>query len=493
MRLHSRLPSFRAFFTALVTTGLATAVGPLRAQPQPAAARPNIVFILVDDLGWSDLGVYGSSFYETPNIDRLAAGGLRFTQAYAACNVCSPSRASILTGRYPARVGITDWIEGRPDQPDQKLNRPPFLFHLPLEEVTFAEALHAEGYRTGFIGKWHLGDEPAYFPEHQGFDVNIAGCGLGHPPSYFSPYRIPNLPDGPPGEQLDERLTGEALKFIGDSQARQQPFLLYFCEYAVHGPLQARPEVVAKYEAKRAARTDQGPDFGNGIDGRVRLRQSHPTYAAMIESLDQSVGRVLKRLDELDLTKNTIVIFTSDNGGVATAEGWPTSNQPLRTGKGWAYEGGVREPLIASWPGHIAPGRTTDWIVTSPDFFPTLLDIAGLPARPELHVDGASFAPILTRTSAAAPERAIYWHYPHYSNQRGKPNGAVREGRWKLVEWYEDSRTELFDLSVDAAETKDLSHDHPEIVRQLVTKLDAWRKSVGARMPTPNPDYHAQP
>ncbi|MEO7599580.1 MAG: sulfatase [Opitutus sp.] len=463
-------------------------------DPAPALSRggeqrPNIVFILVDDLGWADVGAYGSTFHETPNIDRLAASGVRFTQAYAACNVCSPTRASLLTGRYPARVGITDWINGRPDRPDQKLARPPFLFHLPLEEVTFAEVLQGAGYRTGFVGKWHLGDKPEYFPEHQGFDVNVAGCGLGHPPSYFSPYRIPNLPDGPPGEQLDERLTREALEFINDAKARKQPFLLYFCEYAVHNPLQARPEVVAKYEVKLAGLPKDEPDFVDGRDGRVRVRQSNPTYAAMVESLDRSVGRVMQHLEELGLADNTIVIFTSDNGGLATAEGWPTSNRPLRTGKGWAYDGGVREPLLVCWPGHITSNRSTDTVVTSPDFFPTLLDLAGLPQKPELHVDGVSFAPVLLHPAFQMPERAIYWHYPHYSNQRGKPNGAVRQGRWKLVEWYEDGRTELFDLSSDLSESEDVSLNHPDIVRALVDKLHAWRESVGGRMPTSNPNY----
>lgn len=472
--------------------GLALTAAASAGAPLPAA-RPNIVFILVDDLGWTDLGVYGSSFYETPHIDRLAAEGIRFTQAYAACNVCSPTRASLLTGRYPARVGITDWITGRPDGPDQKLARPPFLDHLPLKEVTFAEVLHDAGYRTGFVGKWHLGDQPEFFPENQGFDVNVAGCGLGHPPSYFSPYRIPNLPDGPVGEQLDERLTREAVAFMQAAAAGKQPFLLYFCEYAVHTPLQARPEVVAKYQAKLARQPVAGDAFATGRDGRVRTVQSNPTYAAMVESLDQSVGRVMQCLQELGIADNTIVIFTSDNGGLATAEGWPTSNLPLRTGKGWAYEGGVREPLIVTWPGHISPGRTTDQVVTSPDFFPTLLDLAGLPPRPDLAIDGLNFVPVLTDPRVTLPERAIFWHYPHYSNQRGKPHGAVRAGRWKLVEWFEDSRLELFDLDHDPAEAQDVSAAHPERVRALQQKLHAWQKDVGAQLPTPNPAYHAKP
>jgi arylsulfatase A-like enzyme len=466
------------------------AVGSLRAQTPPAATRPNIVFILADDLGWSDLGSYGSTFHETPHLDRLAAQGVRFTQAYAASNVCSPTRASILTGRYPARVGITDWIVGRPDRPDQKLARPPFLHHLPLEEVTLAEVFRTAGYRTGFIGKWHLGEAAKHFPDQQGFDVNIAGCGKGSPPSYFSPYGIPTLPDGPAGEHLDERLTREAIDFVSAAAAKRQPFLLYLSHYAVHNPLQAKPELIAKYQTKLAARPPAGPAIvEHPQDGKVRVVQSHATYAAMVESLDTSVGRLVATLDELGLRENTIIVFTSDNGGLSTAEGSPTSNLPLRAGKGWAYEGGVREPLIVSWPRHLPVGRTADAIVTSPDFFPTLLDLAGLPAEPRLHVDGASFAPGLRDPAVRTAERPVFWHYPHYSNQRGKPHGAVRAGRWKLIEWFEDSRTELFDLSADVAESTDLSSAQPEVVRVLLGQLRTWRDAVGARMPTPNPNH----
>jgi len=455
-----------------------------------AATRPNIVFILADDLGWNDLTAYGSSFYETPHLDRLAAQGVRFTQAYAASNVCSPTRASILTGRYPARVGITDWIVGRPDRPDQKLARAPFLNELPLEEVTLAEVFRAAGYRTGFIGKWHLGDTAKYFPEQQGFDLNIAGCGKGSPPSYFSPYGIPTLTDGPAGEHLDDRLTNEAIKFVSETAAKGQPFLLYLSHYAVHNPLQGKPGLIAKYQAKLAAQALPAPVIApHPQDGNTRVVQSHPTYAAMVESLDTSVGRLVAKLDELGLRENTIIVFTSDNGGLSTAEGSPTSNLPLRTGKGWAYEGGVREPLVVSWPGHVPAGRSSGAVVTSPDFFPTLLDLAGLPAEPRLHVDGVSFAPGLRDPASQPADRAIYWHYPHYSNQRGKPHGAVRAGRWKLIEWFEDGRTELFDLEQDPGEANDLSRPQSALVQELLQQLRAWRGQVGARMPTPNPNY----
>lgn len=466
----------------------------LFALAAPAATRPNIVFILADDLGWSDLSSYGSSFYETPNLDRLAAQGVRFTQAYAACSVCSPTRASLLTGRYPARVGITDWITGRPDRPDQKLARAPLLNQLPLEEVTLAEVFHAAGYHTGFIGKWHLGEDAKYFPDRQGFDVNIAGCGKGHPPSYFSPYGIPTLTDGPAGEHLDDRLTNEAIKFVGEAAAKRQPFLLYLAHYALHTPLQAKPELIAKYQAKLAAHAMPAPAIAqHPQDGNTRAVQSHPTYAAMVESLDTSVGRLVAKLDELGLRENTIIIFTSDNGGLSTAEGSPTSNLPLRAGKGWAYEGGVREPLIVSWPRHLPAGRTSDAIVTSPDFFPTILDLAGLPTEPRLHVDGASFAPGLRDPAVRPADRPIYWHYPHYSNQRGKPHGAVRSGRWKLIEWFEDGRTELFDLELDPGEAHDLSRAQPALAQEMLRQLRTWREQVGARMPTPNPNYRPGP
>jgi len=461
-----------------------------QAAPPTPARRPNMVFILADDLGQRDLGAYGSTFHETPHLDELARRGVRFTQAYAACGVCSPTRASLLTGRYPARLGLTDWLPGRPDRPDQLLARPALPDHLALAEVTFAETLRAAGYRTAFVGKWHLGSRPEHFPEHQGFEVNIGGSGRGAPPSFFSPHRLPNLPEGPPGEHLDDRLTREAIAFMAAAAAKAEPFLVYLSHYAVHTPLQGKPELVAKYERKLAAHPPAGPEFADdGPDGRRRVVQSHAVYAAMVENLDTNVGRVLLALEALDVADNTIVVFTSDNGGLATSEGWPTSNLPLRTGKGWAYEGGVREPLLIAWPAQIPAGSVSDAVVTSPDFFPTLLDLAGLPLQPELHLDGRSFAPVLRAPATPLPDRAIFWHYPHYSNQRGRPHGAIRSGRWKLIEWYEDGRTELFDLEHDLGEAHDLSRQEAERTRRLLGELHAWRASVGARMPTPNPQY----
>ncbi|MGN6553233.1 MAG: sulfatase [Verrucomicrobiota bacterium] len=451
-----------------------------------APAKPNIVFILTDDLGAHDLGCYGSTFYETPNLDRLAKQGMRFTDAYAACNVCSPTRASIVSGKYPARLHLTDWLPGRGNHPDQKLNQPVFQMFLPLEEFTIAEALHADGYQTAFFGKWHLGESTNYFPDHQGFDLNIGGCGLGHPPSYFSPYRIPTLPDGPPGEYLNERLTDEALKFLDHAQGK--PFLLYFAHYAVHTPLQAKPDLIRKYEAKAAALPPaSGPEFITDNGRQVRQIQNHPTYAAMVQSLDESVGRVLNKLVELGLETNTIVIFTSDNGGLSTAEGTPTSNLPLRAGKGWPYEGGVREPLIVKWPGVVKPGSVNHEPVISVDYYPTLLEMAGLPLSPELSLDGKSILPLLK--GGTLPERPLFWHYPHYSNQGGAPEGAVRLGDFKLIEWYEDMRIELYNLKDDIGEHHNLAATMPDKANALRKMLHDWRKEVNAQMPTPNPNY----
>ena len=449
-------------------------------------ARPNLVFILADDLGWRDLGCYGSTFYETPHLDRLAAKGMRFTEAYAACSVCSPTRASILTGKYPARLQLTDWLPGRANRPDQKLKRPAILDHLPLEEVTFAGALREAGYRTGFIGKWHLGG-PDFFPDKQGFDLNLGGCAKGSPPSYFSPYGIPTLTDGPKGEYLTDRLTDEALKFIAGAAGR--PFLLYLSHHAVHTPLQAKPGLLAKYRAKAARLpTPAGPEFLPEGRNQARQIQNQPVYAAMVESLDESVGRVLRKLAELGLEQNTVIVFTSDNGGLSTSEGSPTSNVPLRAGKGWHYEGGVREPLLVRWPGVTRPGSLCQAPMISTDYYPTFLEMAGLPLRPRQHVDGVSLVPLLK--GGAPAERPLFWHYPHYSNQGGGPGGAVRAGQFKLIEWYEDMRVELFNVSDDPGERHDLAAALPERAAALRRQLHDWRQSVGAAMPTPNPDYN---
>jgi len=452
----------------------------------PAKEKPNIVFILADDLGWADLGCYGSTFYETPNLDRMAKKGMRFTNAYAASPVCSPTRASILTGKYPARLGITDWLPGRKDQPSQKLKRPQLPTCLALEENTLAEALKAGGYKTAFFGKWHLGDSPAHWPEHQGFDLNLGGCEKGTPPSYFSPYKLPNLPDGPEGEYLTDRLTSEAIRFI--EQHRDKPFLVYLSHYGVHTPLQAKATLLAKYTGK-AAKLPAGksPEFLDDNGRPVRQVQNNPTYAAMVENLDENVGRILDKLAALGLDENTIVIFTSDNGGLSTAEGSPTSNLPLRAGKGWAYEGGVRTPLLIKWPGVTKPDSVCNKPVSSPDFFPTILEMAGLTPLPYQQLDGTSLLAEIQGVDSI--ERPIFWHYPHYSNQGGAPCGAVRLGDFKLIECYEDMRVELYDLRNDIAEKNNLATEKPETAAALTARLHGWRADMKAQMPEPNPSY----
>jgi arylsulfatase A-like enzyme len=452
-------------------------------------AHQNVVFILVDDLGWRDLGCFGSTFYETPSIDRLAATGMKFTQAYAACPVCSPTRASILTGKYPQRLGITDYISvNRSNQPEKwerktRLLPAPYVDRLPLTETTLAEALKASGYATFFAGKWHLGPE-GFYPENQGFDINKGGCEWGAPSAgrrYFSPYGNPRLPDGPPGEHLPARLANETAAFI--AAHRDQPFLAYLSFYSVHTPLVARDDLRKKYEAKAAALPQTVQRWGQEGERKVRLIQDHAVYAAMVEAMDQAVGVVLAKLDELHLADRTIVIFMSDNGGLSTSEGWPTSNLPLRAGKGWLYEGGIREPMIIRAPGVAKAGSQCDVPVISTDFYPTILDLAALPPRPGQHLDGQSLMPLL-RGDTIAP-RPLFWHYPHYGNQGGSPSGAIRDGDWKLIERYEDGRRELFNIREDLSEHHDRAAENPAKVKGLAAKLDAWRKSVGAKMPTP--------
>ena len=479
-------PSRFPFLKSALFAGSYLLVASAGLHSAPVKEKPNIIFILADDLGWADLGCYGSTFYETPNLDRLAKEGMRFTDAYAAAPVCSPTRASILTGKSPARLGITDWLPGRKDQPSQKLQRPAIQPFLPLDEITLAEALKAGSYKTAFFGKWHLGDAPEHWPEHQGFDLNLGGCGKGTPPSYFSPYKLPNLPNGPDGEYLTDRLTSEAIRFI--EQNHEKPFLVYLSHYAVHTPLQTKPALLKKYKAKAAKLpAGESPEFLTDNGRAVRQVQNTPAYAAMVENLDENLGRILDKLTELKLDENTIVIFTSDNGGLSTAEGSPTSNLPLRAGKGWPYEGGVREPLLIKWPGTTHPGSVCTKPVNSPDFFPTILAMADLPPLPHQHLDGTSLVPELQGTDS--PERPIFWHYPHYSNQGGSPFCAVRADGFKLIEWYEDNRVELYDLRNDIAEKNNLATDKPETAAALTARLHGWRTDVKAQMPEPNTSY----
>ena len=437
--------------------------------------KPNVVLIVADDLGWSDLGAYGSRFYKTPNLDKLATQGRRFTQSYSACPVGSPTRAALLTGKHPARLQITDSIPGLPPIRSQKFLRPEFLQQLPLEETTLAETLKANGYATAHIGKWHLGGK-GFEPTRQGFEINIGGDEKGTALGDFAPFArngqfMPGLESAPAGQSLTDRLTDEAVRFIDGHKS--VPFFLDFPHFAVHSPIIAKPEVVALY-----------PPW----DGVAHGRQENPTYAAMVQGLDESVGRVLATLDGLDLADKTIVIFTSDNGGLATEEGPKTPatyNGPLREGKGWLYEGGIRVPLIVRWPGRIQPGIELT-AARSEDLFPTVLELGGFaPGGP---FDGVSLAKLLTDQAPIA-ERTQFWHYPHYSPQGCRPSGAVRDGNWKLVKDDTTGRLELFNLGDDLRESQNLSAVQPEKVEQLNAKLEAWRGRIGANRIGLNPNY----
>ncbi len=438
-----------------------------------AERKPNIVFMLIDDMGWTDLSCYGSKYYETPHIDQLAKDGMRFTQAYAACTVCSPTRSAIMTGKYPARTHITDWIAGH-ERPFAKLKIPDWQKFLPLEEETIAERLKTAGYATASIGKWHLGGE-GLWPTAQGFDVNIGGMDIGSPPSYFSPYKIKTLPDGPPGEFLTDRLTQEAIGFIEHN--KDKPFFIYLPHYAVHTPIMAKKNVIAKYQAKPA------------VGGH-----SNPVYAGLVESVDDSVGAIRAKLEALGLAKDTLFVFTSDNGGLnkqVNAQGWkngPTDNSPSRLGKGSSFEGGVHIPLIVSWPGQIKPGTLCDTPVISCDHYPTLLEATGVPVKAGHEPDGESLLPLLTQ-SGCLKRDAIYWHYPHYHPGSATPYSAIREGDWKLIEFFEDNHVELYNLKRDLGEADNVAAENTEKASALREKLHAWQKSVGAQLPTRNPAY----
>lgn len=491
------------------------------------AKPPNIVFFLVDDLGWRDVGCYGSTFYETPHIDALAAKGVRFTDAYATCHVCSPSRASILTGKYPARLQLTDWIKGRGDFPFQPLKQPENKLALPLDESTLAEVLQASGYATGHFGKWHLGEHPAG-PLQQGFDLMVPQNWFkGWPRSgYHAPFQLDGLPDQP-GDYLTDRLTDEALKFIEAN--REQPFFLYLSHFAVHDPIDGRPDLVKKYEAKlERMEAREGPEFileGNPDDAdpltrgkldqllarpshsgfkvlpnrtvKIKQHQDNPQFAAMVEATDESLGRVVAKLEELDLTENTLIIFTSDNGGMAGANlgnpkrvvpkdqldrAFATSNLPLRGAKGWLYEGGIRVPTIIKWPGRVSAGRTCDEPITGTDYFPTVLEAVGIPQSPDTEIDGVSLVPLLEEKPF---ERGpLFWHFPHYSNHgMQSPGGAVRDGDFKLIEYFENGSVQLFNLKDDPGENRDLSNALPEKTQELLATLHRWRKNVSAEMP----------
>ena len=452
------------------------------------AKSRNFVFFLVDDMGWADIGANGSKFHETPNIDKLAESGMRFTQGYAACPVCSPTRASIMTGRHPVRVDITDWIPGQGNRSSNPLLHPQDRNNLAHEEVTIAEALKKHGYQTFFAGKWHLGNE-GHWPNDQGFDINIGGHHRGSPPGgYYAPWSNPALKSKKPGEYLTERLTEESLKFL-EERDKKKPFLLYLSYYNIHTPIQPYKKHIAHYNAKAGKRfTDKTPTRPEH-QGVTRMRQDNPALASMVAAVDDSVGALLNKLTELKLDENTVVIFFSDNGGLSTlGRPGPGCNLPLRAGKGWLYEGGVREPTLIRAPGVSKPGSVSHKPMVSMDFFPTMLDLAGLPAQPKLHADGQSLVKQLKGDESG--HRTLYWHYPHYHGSTWKPGASIRDGDWKLIEFYHYKNFELYNLADDPGEQKDLAQSNPKKAAELRTKLATWQKQLKAKMPVPNPDFN---
>jgi arylsulfatase A-like enzyme len=477
--------------TVLALFCLLPVAGVLHAAEAPAPPRrPNILFILVDDYGIMDVGVEGSTFYETPHINALARSGMRFTHGYAACQVCSPSRASIMLGKYPARHGITDYIgaavgETFAQRRHTRLLVPDYVRNLPSADTTLAEALKQAGYTTFFAGKWHLGSKGSW-PQDHGFDVNKGGWDAGSPNGgYYSPWINPNLPNGPKGESLTQRLASETIAFI--EQNKDKPFLAYLSFYAVHGPIQTSKPLWSKYREKAAGLPKPKERFKIDRTLPVRQVQDNPIYAGLIENMDTAVGRVLKRLDELGLTENTIVIFTGDNGGVSSGDSFSSSELPYRGGKGRQWEGGLRVPFYIKAPGVTKPGSTCDTPVIHTDFYPTILQLVGLPLRPKQHVDGVSLLPLL-RGGKIEP-RPLFWHYPHYGNQGGEPSSIIHEGDWKLIHYWEDNRDELYHLPNDIGEQHDLAANEPERTAKLWAKLRAWLKETGAKMPRPNPAY----
>ncbi len=450
---------------------------PVAAEP----SRPNILLIMIDDLGWMDLHCQGNDRLETPNIDRLAGQGMRFTDAYAAAPVCSPTRAAVLTGLAPARLKITNHI---PDQPrftpkDAKLLPAKMLDHLPLEHVTIAERLKAAGYATGFFGKWHLAGSRVpnkqgqgdlrYYPERQGFDINLGGTAMGGPFSFFDPYNLHNLPPRRTGQYMPDRFADEVIQFV--EKNRKQPFLAFLWNYTVHWPMEAPQPLVDKYKQ----RTDLGP-----LD---------PRYAAMIEALDSSIGRIVAKLDELQLADDTLVIFTSDNG----AFGGVADNRPLRAAKGYLYEGGIRVPLIVRWPGVVRPATECATPVISMDFFPTILEAVGLKPDEQTPLDGESLLPLLRQTGDLRRSE-IYFHYPNYAfHGDNRLGSAVRAGDYKLIERFDDGSVELYDLKRDIGERNNLAGEMPDRANALRETLSNWRKAVDAEMPTPrDPDVPAE-
>ena len=457
-------------------------------RQQVIPRKPNILFILADDLGYHDLGCMGSEFYETPNIDKIGLEGMIFTNGYATCQVCSPSRASIMSGQFPARHGITDYIGARSGAEWRELKRytrllpPGYKQHLPHDFTALPEALKEAGYMTFFAGKWHLGSMGSY-PEDHGFDINMGGYEGGPRGGYFSPYNNPKLEDGEKGENLSMRLASETVRFIREH--KDTAFFAYLSFYAVHAPIQTTREKWSKYRQKAEEIGIQETGFVMERRLPIRQVQDNPVYAGLVEGMDEAVGLVLDCLEELELEDHTIVIFTSDNGGVASGDNYSTSNLPLRGGKGYQWEGGIREPYFIKIPWMGIGGTKCNTPVTGTDFYPTLLELIGADLNPEQHLDGVSLVPLLT--GGSIPDRPLYWHYPHYGNQGGDPSSIIREGEWKLIHYLEDGRDELYNLAADPGERNDVADEFPEIAEQMGQKLKVWLTGVNANMPLHDP------
>jgi arylsulfatase A-like enzyme len=459
-------------------------------QKDAEKLNPNILFILADDLGYHDLSVMGSEYYETPHIDRIANEGMIFTEGYATCQVCSPSRASIMSGKFPARHGITDWI-GAPEGEDwrktgrhNQLLPPEYVHHLPHEYTTLPEAMKEAGYKTFFAGKWHLGSEGSWPTDH-GFDINKGGWDVGSPRGgFYAPWQNPNLESGPNGKSLTMRLARETAKFIENH--KDTSFFAFLSFYAVHAPVQTTQEKWTKYrqKAQNMGIAETGFEMGHFLP--IRQVQDNPIYAGLVETMDDAVGVVLSTLDEMGLDENTIIIFTSDNGGVAAGDAFATSNKPLRAGKGYQFEGGIREPCFIKIP-HMEGGQKCSTPVTGTDFYPTLLELAGAGLKPEEHIDGTSLVPLLM--GKTLEERPLIWHYPHYGNQGGQPSSIIRLGDWKLIHYYEDSHEELYNLKTDVEETTDVARENPDLTQKLSKQLFAYLQEVGARFPKKDPEY----
>lgn len=496
-----KLKNFLVFafisLTLLLTNNAQSQTTEQTAIDQPLTSltsdKYNFVFILVDDLGCMDLGYEGSTFHETPRIDALAGLGMRFDQGYAACQVCSPSRASILLGKSPVRHGITDWIgaaSGMNWNRNDRVLPAEYNHQLPHDDITIAEALRDGGYQTFFAGKWHLGKQGSW-PEDHGFSINKGGWDAGSPSGgYFAPWNNPRLESGPDGESLTLRLANETASFIEANQ--DKPFLAYLSFYAVHGPIQTTEELLNKYRDKAASMglTDNTTRFQFQRRMPGRIVQDNPIYAGMVETLDNAVGIVMDKLKETGLDKNTVVIFTSDNGGVTSGDAFSTSLLPFRGGKGMQWEGGIREPYIVHVPGMTEPGSSTQVPAIGMDFYPTMLELAGMPLKPEQHVDGVSLVPVLK--GETIPERDLFWHYPHYGNQGGEPSSIIRSDQWKLIYYHEDGRNELYNLVNDLGEATDVASQHPEVTAKLRQRLDGWLAATDAKIPQPDPRFQQE-